>query len=330
MIEAWVLSDGNAGTENQCVGLAEAVGLPFSVRRVKPHRVARALPASVWTLPVASFPLSKLVRAGDPLQPPWPRLLVASGKASVGAAIAIRRASEGRTYSVQLQDPRVPPHNFDLVIPPRHDGLSGRNVFSTFGSLNRITQKRLDEAAQYFGSDLAHLPRPLMAFFVGGDSKHYKLDESAAFELGNSLRAAQETAKAGLLVTFSRRTRSSSAAILRELLDSPSTNFWNGHGQNPYFGYLACADYLFVTEDSVSMTSEAASTGKPIYILGVPGGNQKFDDFHENLQTAGITRRFAGHLDLPWNYDKLDETSTVAALVCERLFISHNTNIKIG
>lgn len=317
--ETWVLTDGKAGTENQALGLAEAVGLPVVVKRLMPRALWRAPPAALWTLPLGTLAL-RLVPGprSAPLAPPWPALLIAAGKPSVGPAIAIRRASDGQTLVVQVQDPRVDPRHFDLVAAPRHDGLSGANVVQTRGALHRVTQARLDEAAARFAPLLAPLPRPLVAVLIGGNSAHYKLTAAATAQLIQQLQGLQASTGAGLAITASRRTGEANARSLRAALTGPGIYFWDGQGDNPYFGLLALADAIVVTEDSVSMTSEAASTGKPVFTVQLEGGAAKFNRFHAGLQAEGVTRPFSGHLER-WGYAPLDDTETVAAAIRNRL-----------
>ena len=107
-------------------------------------------------------------------------------------------------------------------------------------------------------------------------------------------------------------------AELRARLAGTAANIWDGTGANPYFGYLALADAIVVTGDSVSMVSEAASTGKPVYVFDLPGGSAKFRAFHDGLRSDGITRPFAGKLER-WTYRSLDDTAVVAAEVRRRL-----------
>ena len=93
-------------------------------------------------------------------------------------------------------------------------------------------------------------------------------------------------------------------------------------GDNPYYAYLAIADALLVTGDSVSMVSEAAATGRPVHILDLDGGDAKFARFHKTMREAGITRPFAGKIE-SWGYAPLDDTAragaAVRALVLDRL-----------
>ncbi len=315
----WTLTDGKAGTENQCLGLAEAVGLVTRARRVRSRAPWRWAPTAIWTLPWGGAPLRLYAdRAEGTLGPPFPRLLIASGRASVGPALAIRRLSGGATLCVQIQDPRIDPRHFDLVAAPRHDRLSGANVMLTRGALHRVTPALLNRDKGRFEPRFANLPRPLVAVLIGGTSRHHRMTPAATRHLVGQLGDLCRTAGGGLLVTASRRTGEDNAQILRAALSELPCYFWDGSGENPYFGMLACADYVVVTEDSVAMTSEAASTGKPVFVAVLEGGSAKFDAFHRALRDEGVTRPLGGVLET-WSYEPLDDTAAVAAEVRRRL-----------
>jgi mitochondrial fission protein ELM1 len=113
-------------------------------------------------------------------------------------------------------------------------------------------------------------------------------------------------------VTGSRRTGASGLALLRHRLKGLSAAIWDGCGDNPYFAYLALADALLVTADSVSMISEAAATGKPVHTLDLDGGNAKLARFHEAMQKAGVTRPFSGRIQT-WSYPVPDDTERAGA-----------------
>ena len=100
--------------------------------------------------------------------------------------------------------------------------------------------------------------------------------------------------------------------MLRARLGKFPGMIWDGNGDNPYFAYLALADALLVTADSVSMISEAAATGKPVHILDLDGGNAKFSRFHAAMRAAGITRPFSGPIE-SWTYPIQDDTARAGA-----------------
>jgi len=305
----WIATDGSAGMENQCVGLAESLGLSPDVKRLAIRAPWSRLPPALW--PRA---LSAPGPDGDRLEPPWPDLLITCGKRSAAPSIAVRAASGGATFTVHIQDPRVHPRNFDLVIAPRHDDLTGPNVLTTTAALHRVTPEKLQAAAERFAADLATLPRPLVAVLIGGSNGRHCLTAPAMRAVAGELLGLCREAGAGLAVTASRRTGPENEAILRATLAGAPAAIWDGAGDNPYFGYLALADAILVTCDSVSMVSEACSTGKPVYVIGLDGYSGRIERFHRSLEAAGMTRRFAGRLE-PWTYQPPDDTAAAAAAV---------------
>jgi mitochondrial fission protein ELM1 len=307
----WTLSDGNPGNENSCLGLAEAVGFEPEVKRIRPRAPWKWLPPALWF-----NALGAPGPDGDRLVPPWPDLLIACGRLSVAPSIAIRRAAAKACFTVQLLDPRMPAECFDLVAAPRHDRVSGENVIATLGALHRVTPERLAAAAARFAASIEHLPHPRVAVLIGGSSKRHRLTPETAAALGDSLKALG----AGLMVTASRRTGEANERLLRARLEGAATVFWDGAGDNPYFGYLALADAIVVTGDSVAMISEACATGKPVHVYDLPGGSAKFERFHREMRDAGCTRPFRGVIET-WTYRPPDETARVAAEIRRRMAI---------
>ena len=304
----WVVSEGHAGMENQAVGLAERLGAPFRIKRVHPRPPWVWLPSGWWPAPLLA-----LGPDSDPIEPPWPDLMITSGRRSAPYSLLVRRASRGRTFTVHIQNPQARLDRFDLVAPPRHDRLAGPNVVETFGALHRVTRERLAAEADRFRASVAHLPRPLVAVLIGGPNRAYEMTTETIAGLAHKLRGLQ----AGLAVTPSRRTGEMNVATLRSALAGAPAVVWDFSGDNPYFGWLGLADAIVVTADSVSMASEACSTGKPVFVAGLPGGNPKFRTFHAQLRQAGFTRPFEGRLER-WTYQPLDDAATVAEEVRRR------------
>lgn len=313
----WVMTDGKPGMENQCLGLAEALaalggGAPV-VKRLSPRFPWSRLPPQCWFTP-----LSTLDEHGAPLAPPWPDILIATGRQTVAPALAIKRASGGKTFCVQIQNPAWRLDGFDLLAIPKHDGVSGDNVVETFGALHRVTPEKLGTAAEKFRETLGHLPRPLVAVLIGGSNGQYRMTDAVTRRLAANLATLCADHGAGLAVTASRRTGTENEQHLRsELADAPCW-FWDGTGDNPYFGLLGLADAIVVTADSVSMVSEACATGKPVHVIELDGGSAKFARFHDGLRAAGITRLFDGTLET-WRYDAPDDTARIAAEIVRRL-----------
>lgn len=293
---------------SQALGLAEASGLEVVEKKVTLRSPWRWLPGHLCPAPL------KGLGPGDRLAPPWPDLLVTCGRRSVALSLAIRRLSGGRTYTVHIQDPHVPSGRFDLIAAPRHDSLTGANVVQTRGAINRVTPAKLEAAAARLAPALAGLPRPLVAVLIGGSNGCYDMTPAVTAEVAAKLAAMARTTGCGLVVTTSRRTGAENEAIIRQGLADVPAWIWDGTGDNPYFGMLELADAIVATCDSVSMVSEAASTGKPVHVVQLAGGSRRFEAFHALMREEGVTRPFEGNLER-WSYTPLNDTAEVATIV---------------
>jgi uncharacterized protein len=311
-LTCWALTEGFAGMENQCIGLAEAIGIRSEVKRVRrPRMPLKYLPPNLWPDPLANA-------VEGPLSPPWPDVLISSGRGSVAAALAIRHLSGGKTFTVHIQSPYVAPSRFDVVVIPQHDSLRADNVVVTRTALHRVTKERLAEAARNFQGRLSYLPRPLVAVLVGGAIRHQKCTPELMQRMAHQIVLATRDCGGGVAITTSRRTGEENGRILRECLQGVPLFFWDGVEENPYFGLLALADAIIVTSDSVSMVSEACAAGKPVHVFDMGDRHKKLRRFHQKLIDDGVTRPFVGTIE-QWSFDPPIETERVASIVRERL-----------
>jgi len=301
--------------ESQCVGLAEALLLAPIVKRVRLRAPWR------YVTPYLRFGGRTQFAQTSALDPPWPDLVIATGRHSVAAALYVKASSarSGRhAVAVQLQDPVISVRNFDLVVVPRHDELQGANVVSTRGALHRVTKARLNQNAALWMRRFAHMPRPYIAVLLGGSNAAYRLGPAEMKPLAEQLARAASDLKASLLITPSRRTDAEAIRVLEAAIATVPYFLWDGAGENPYFGLLGLADYIVVTSDSVNMVSEGAATGKPVYVADLPGGSEKFARFHRRFREEGVTRSFAGKLE-PYSYAAVDDMGMVADRVSRLL-----------
>jgi len=308
----WVLTDGKAGMEAQAIGLAEAVGLPHETKRLRGGLPWRFLPAAVW--PPGIMGLSP---HSDQLAAPWPQLVISCGRHAVGPALEVKRRSGGKTVAVHIQHPHVPPSRFDLIVAPAHDRIDGPNVEVTVGSVHRVTRERLDQAATALADKERQWPKPRIAVLIGGSNGAYRLDEVETARLAAQLKEVAHKTRGSLLVTPSRRTGAENTRILKRALSGTPGQVWDLQGPNPYFAWLGAADAILATGDSVNMVSEAASTGKPVYLLQLPavGRVEKFRRFHQSMIDAGAVRPFEGKIDFSWTPPAVDDTRRAAERV---------------
>jgi uncharacterized protein len=312
-LTVWIVTDGRAGIENQALGLGEALERRAPVRLFT-KRIRLRTPWNWLPAGMVPAPRHALSIGSDPIAPPWPDIMIGCGRASIPIALGIRHWSKGKTFVVQLQDPRINPREFDVVIPPIHDGLEGPNVLPIVGACHRVTPDKLDEAAHEYPARLEEFTPPRFAVLIGGKSKRQNISARRARQMSEALVALQKDTGGALFVTLSRRTGEAARLQFRTWLAPHCAVFFEGEGPNPYFAMLGAADHVFVTADSVNMATEAAATGKPVHILAVDGPGGKLDRFHESLANRGCARPFSEELEA-WTYPPLLETDRAAAAV---------------
>jgi mitochondrial fission protein ELM1 len=269
----WWITNGAAGFRTQARGLAEPV-IPGAVEKTVDVRAPWSLaPPALWPLTLMGLDPNK-----DRLEPPWPDVVVSCGRKAAKAAIAIKRASGGRTLAVHIQHPLAPSSEFDLIIPMRHDPpLAGPHVVPIDLALHDVTPEVLAKAAEAWRERFSGLPRPLTGVLLGGSTKRRPFTVEQGRALVERLKGLR--ADGGLAITPSRRTPAEVKAALREAFAGDAGVFlWDETGDNPYRGILALSDRLIVTGDSVSMVSEAVATGHSVAVFDLGGGarHQRF------------------------------------------------------
>ncbi|KAI3704197.1 hypothetical protein L1987_74412 [Smallanthus sonchifolius] len=197
----------------------------------------------------------------------------------------IRALGLSHRHSLYIQHPRSHLSRFDLVISPHHDyypltpegkkqipcGLLLVNLLEemwwvgqrvlTFGALHQIDSDALQCAASAWHDELASLCKPLLVVNIGGPIRHCRYGADLARQLTTSLMNVLPTC-GSIRISFSRRTpRQVSEILVKEFHNHPKVYIWDGQDPNPHMGHLAWADAFVITADSVSMLSEACTTG---------------------------------------------------------------------
>jgi len=305
---AWIITTGMAGMDVQVQGVAEALGLAYEMKHVHPRGFFGF--AAPWG-PVS--PAERFGQTGSAFAPPWPDVAISLGRGSVPYMRALRRRAGAQTFCVVMQDPKTGLNTADMIWVPDHDRLRGHNVFTTLTAPHGFTAGRLAALRKVVPPEIAALPTPRAAVVLGGKNAVYKFREEDDERLAGALCSLGKLGTS-FLVTPSRRTHQR----LRDVAEAATRDFprifWDGAGPNPYADFLAHADVLVVTADSVNMTGEACATGKPVLVFTPSGGSRKFDRFHAALAARGATRPLPDHLDaIPkWSYEPLHSADDIA------------------
>jgi len=283
----WIVTDGAVGNQKQCEALAHYLGLSTEVFQIglkQPWETLAPLITSAGQYAIKG-------ELADRLGGPWPDVLITAGRRSALASIVLRRLSQGQIKTVHVLNPKISPEKFDCVVCPRHDQLNGRNVIQMLGAPHIIDQELLSEARTDWAKRLKPLGEPRVAVLIGASNRAYQIGPDY---LQQMLITAKRLAGdlGSLMVTTSRRTPQELVSYLKQQLSDDQVKLWTGpeDGENPYFGFLAWADQIVVSADSVNMISEASGTGKAVYCSPPDSGNAKFRRFYQSMLQAGMIR----------------------------------------
>jgi len=306
-VRVLLLGSGKAGHEINAVGVAEALGASYEMKRVEPRR------PFLWLSPFG--PVDP--RDAALFKPPLPDIVLASGRVTVPYLRAFKRAGGARVFAVFLQDPRFARASMDLIWVPEHDRHRGANVIATLTSPHPFSPRRLAAARAAPDARLAELPNPRCAIVLGGPSgaQHF-----TAADLTRMTEAVRAIVGQGfsIMATPSRRTPPELLAAVREGLGAAPGFVWDGSGENPYASILALADAVLVTGDSANMVGEATATGAPVYVFEPSGGDAgKLGQAIDALERLGAVRRFAGRIER-FAYAPIDSSSVIAAEIARR------------
>jgi len=320
----WVLTDGRAGHRTQALGLAQALPYPFDEKPLE-FTALSALPNHL--LPRSRYRLSAATRQQLSETPP-PDIAISAGRKTAPALRYLKRKYP-QCFTVYLMDPATGYADFDLVVPPLHDGPSAKlstknNICPTLGAINALTAEALAEASAKWHDTLHPLAAPRIALLAGGNSKSANFTQRDYHELG--VLASELAGSGSLMVTTSPRSSAAQCNYLRLALSADF--YWHDWNQpneakgNPYLAFLAHSDAVIVTGDSISMASEACSLGKPVYVFLPREGtlHPKLHRFHKSLFEQQLARPLVAGAALDWQPLKpLNEAERVAAEVVRRI-----------
>jgi mitochondrial fission protein ELM1 len=301
----WVLADPRAGTAAQALGIAERLGEPF--RRVDLAWGALA------RLPLPFACLAGLTpEARAAFAPPWPALVISAGRRSAPVALWLQQKGARLVHCMR---PGLGAGRFDLLVIGRHDApKEAPNILPILGAAHRISPERLAAARAEFAA-LAALPSPRVALLMGGPPRAEGMDAAVA----GAITAKVAGFAGSVLATASRRTgRAAEDAMAAALAGHAHKLFrWGDAPPNPYAGFLAWADQVVVTGDSVSMLSEALATTGPVFIADPGGLGPRHKRLAESLIAAGQARDLAA-APAPFARAPLDESGRIAAEIRRR------------
>ncbi len=320
MVHCWALTDHRPGTANQVLGIARRSGYDITEKKLDYNRLASLPNYCMFGNGLRGLKHS----SSQNIIAPWPCLVISAGRRTAPVAAYIK-AKHPQTKLVHIMRPEWRADVFDMLILPQHDEAPQHdNLITTLGASHSLNDDILfaARARQPLNPDL--LPQPWTMLALGGNTSHGALMLTDIDALMQAI--APLTQSGTILLTSSRRTPSALALSAIKQLKERYPNivvqsyFADQNDENPYHAWLAQADNIVVTGDSVSMISEAAYTGKPTYIY-VPkqAASPKHHRFIDQIIEVGHAKKL-NHYDPLWKGSaRLDESARVARLIREMM-----------
>jgi hypothetical protein len=299
--EIWALLEEAAGHNSQVLGVVENFNLSFHKKKIFFNSKAK-LPNFLKFSPFDTMDKKR----SDVVTSAFPDIIISCGRKLAPIAVAIKKLAKKQQKNVlivQILWPGLMFRKFDMVFTPSHDNIpwpfkNSKKIHRILGAPNRINKEFLLQEYRIWSRTIGELPSPKIAILLGGTSKKGKFTISHAKELVEKVTLLASDLKASILVTNSRRTDENVSNYIEENLKQKIGRYFYFHDvvknkANPYYAYLQIADIVIVTGDSISMCSEAVSTGKQVFIYS-PEGNapKKHQKFHKNLIDQGFAKSF--------------------------------------
>ena len=305
-----LLTEGMHGMISQVEGLAKALDIDFTHHKVELNHLWKFIPPNLS--PVSQNVFKKIDH--DDFD-----VIISCGRKSVIPSIHLKNTANKKVFNIHIQDPKVDLNNFDFIVAPEHDAIQGQNVISTKGAIHYLTANEISENKDYLNSFIKKDERKIWTLILGGPTKYYDYSTKNMKHIFTSLYKLLKKHDFQLVVIPSMRTPINTIHYAREFFGDNHTIIMDVD-KKAYLSALALSENIIVTCDSSSMISEAALTGKPIYIASIlPKKNDKrFQRFRNLFRELNIIRNLGEEVEI-WSYEKLDETNRVANIIKQKI-----------
>jgi len=304
-----LLTQGMHGMISQVEGLAKALDIDFVHHTVELNNFWKVIPPKLT--PVSQNVFKKINTEDFDI-------IISCGRKSVIPSIYLKKNSSKKIINIHIQDPKVNLNNFSYVIAPEHDGLSGVNIFSTKGAMHYLSRQEIDDNSDYLKNRL-DTNKEYFSLILGGPTKHYDYSDENILKILDLFDDLISKNNLQGIVIPSMRTPKNIIELCKNKLSTNSLII-DSVDKKAYLSALSLAKYVVVTCDSTSMISEAALTGKPIYVADIPAkkNDQRIKKFKELFTKLNIIKKLDNKLET-WHYETLDETNRIAKEIKKQL-----------
>ncbi|WP_020169688.1 mitochondrial fission ELM1 family protein [Candidatus Pelagibacter communis] len=305
-----LLTQGMHGMISQVEGLAKALDIDFTHHKVELNHFWKLIPPNLSPISQSVF---KKINHDDF------DVIISCGRKSVIPSIYLKNTANKKVFNIHIQDPKVNLNHFDFIVAPEHDAIEGENVISTKGAIHYLTENEISENKDYLNSFIKKDERKIWALIMGGPTKYYDYSTKNMKHIFTALYKLLKKHDFQLVVIPSMRTPINTIHYAKEFFGENHTIIMDVD-KKAYLSALAISENIVVTCDSSSMISEAALTGKSIYIASIlPKKNDKrFQRFRNLFRELNIIRNLGEEVEI-WSYEKLDETNRVANIIKQKI-----------
>ena len=307
-LKGLLLTEGMHGMISQVEGLAKAMDLDFIHEKIELNNFWKLIPPKIT--PIRSFVFKNNIDEKF-------NIIISCGRKSVIPSIYLKKKFKKKILNIHIQDPKVSLDNFDFVIIPEHDGVNGKNVITTKGAIHYLRSEELNGNKDYLKSQIKK--ENLVTLIAGGPNKYYDYNEQSIKEIFSKIDKNFISKGFQLIFVPSMRTP-------QKIIDLAKNYFGTDQiiitkvDKKAYLSSLKISNYIVVTCDSTSMISEAAITGKPIYVAQLPSikKNVRFIKFFELFKSLNIIKDLEDSVE-NWNYEKLNETDRISNYIKDKI-----------
>ena len=309
-LKGLLLTQGMHGMISQVEGLAKALDIDFTHHKVELKSIWKLIPPKFTLI---SQNVYKKIEDNDF------DIIISCGRKSVIPSIHLKSISKKKVFNIHIQDPKIDFKYFDFIVAPEHDGISGENVINTKGAIHYLLESEIEKNKEYLKSFIKQDERKIWCLIMGGPTKYYDYSTKNMKHIFSMFYKLMKKHDFQLVVIPSMRTPINTIHYAKEFFGENHTVIMNVD-KKAYLSALALSENIVVTCDSSSMISEAALTGKPIYVANIlPKKNDKrFQRFRNLFRELNITRNLGEEIE-NWNYEKLNETNRVAKIIKEKI-----------
>ena len=308
-LKGLLLTEGMHGMISQVEGLAKALDLDFIHEKIEINNFWKLFPPKVT--PVQDFVFKNKINSQFDV-------VISCGRKSVIPSIYLKKKLKNKIINIHIQEPKVSLNNFDFVVAPEHDGLKGNNVLTSKGAVHYLTNDELDQNENYLKSRI-NSQKKIVTLILGGPTRYYDYSNQVIEGVFSKIEQNFLKNNYQVIIIPSMRTPQNIIEKAKNYFDKDQIIIPNVD-KKAYLSSLKISDHIIVTCDSTSMISEAAITGKPIYVAQMPAikNNQRFKRFFNLFESLNIIKELNNSVE-NWTYTKLNETNKIANQIREKI-----------